>query len=75
MQHIKYYLPGVSLILMAGFIAVFPEILVAFVSVLIMMLGVFALYTGHRFRKSEVELRRMEGRFQTYGRYRYFFYE
>lgn len=72
MQQIKYYFPGAMLILMAGFIVVFPEILIVFVSVLLMMSGVFDLYTGHGFRKSEIEFRKMEGRLRSYGRYRYY---
>ena len=75
MQHIKYYLPGVALILMAGFIAAFPEILVAMISVFIMMTGVFGLYIGHGMRKSEIALKRMDGRFRTSGWYRYCFFK
>ena len=71
MRHIKCYLPGVTLILMAGFIAAFPEILVAIISVCILTMGVFVLYIGHGMRKSEIELRIMDGRFRTSGWYRY----
>ena len=71
MQHFKYYLPGSLLILMAGLIIVVPEILVAMILVFIMMSGVFGLYIGHGMRKSEIELRRMDGRLRTTGWYRY----
>lgn len=74
MQHIKYYLPGNLLILMAGLIIVVPEILVAIISVFILTTGVFVLYIGHDMRKSEIELRRMDGRFRTSGWNRYCFY-
>ena len=75
MQHIKYYLPGVSLILMAFFIIAVPEILVAMVSVFIMTMGALVLYIGHVMRKSETELRRMDGRYRTSGWHRYCFYK
>jgi hypothetical protein len=75
MQYLKYYIPGILLILMAGFMAVFPEILVALVSILIMTAGFFALYTGHSMRKSEIKLRRMDDRFRTSGWHRYCFFK
>jgi len=75
MQHIKYYLPGVMLILMAGLIIVVPEILVAMISVSIMTMGALVLYIGHVMRKSELELRRMDGRYRTSGWHRYCFYK
>jgi len=75
MQHIKYYLPGVMLILMAGLIIVVPEILVAIISVFIMTTGILVLYIGHGMRKSEIELKRMDGRYRTSGWHRYCFYK
>jgi hypothetical protein len=75
MQHLKYYIPGSLLIFMAGFTAVFPEILVALVSVLIMMTGVFALYAGHSIRKSEIESRRMDDRFRIFSWHKYCFFK
>ncbi len=75
MQHLKYYIPGSLLILMAGFTAVFPEILVALVSVLIMMTGIFVLYTGHSIRKSEIESRRMDERFRSFCWHRNCFFK
>lgn len=74
MQHIKYYLPGVSLILMAGLIIAVPEILVAMISMFIMMIGIFLFYMGHIMRKSEIELKRMAGRYRTTGWHRYCFF-
>jgi hypothetical protein len=74
MQYIKYYLPGVSLILMAVVIFAVPEILVAMISVFIMTMGAFVLYIGHVMRKSEIELRWMDGRYRTSGWHRYCFY-
>ena len=42
MQNLKYYLPGSVLILIAIMIVVVPEILLAFVAALIIMLGIGA---------------------------------
>ena len=74
MQHIKFYFPGVSLILMAVLIFTVPEILVAMISVFIMTMGVFILYIGHGLRKSEIELRKMDGWYRTPCWHRYCFY-
>jgi hypothetical protein len=73
MHDFKYYIPGVLLILMAVFIIVVPEILVVMISVFVMTLGVFVLYIGHGMRKSEIELRRMNGRYRTSVWHRYCF--
>ena len=54
MQGIRYYLPGIILILVAIMIVAVPEILVAFVASLIIMAGIGALYIGHKMRKSEI---------------------
>jgi Flp pilus assembly protein TadB len=75
MQHFKYYIPGVSLILMAVLIIVVPEILVAMISVFIMMMGVFVLYVGHGMRRSETESSRVDNRFRTFGWHRYCFFK
>ena len=56
MDNIRYYLPGIILILIAIIVLVLPEILVAFVASIIIMAGIGALYIGHRIRKSEIEL-------------------
>jgi len=75
MQQIKFYLPGISLILMAVFIMAVPEILVAIISVFIMTMGILVLYIGHGLRKSEIELKRMDGRSRTFTWHRYCFYK
>lgn len=74
MQHFKFYIPGVSLILMAVLIFAIPEILVAMISVFIMTVGVCILYIGHGLRKSEIELRKMDVWYRTPGWHRYCFY-
>ena len=71
MQNLKYYLPGSVLILIAIMIVVVPEILLAFVAALIIMLGIGALYIGHLIRKSEIEFRNIDRHFlddDFYGR-------
>ncbi|MBW2604424.1 MAG: hypothetical protein JRE28_08945 [Deltaproteobacteria bacterium] len=57
--------------MMAGLIIAVPEILVAMVSVFIMTTDAFVFYIGHGLRKSEIELRKMDGRFRTSGKKRY----
>ena len=54
MQHIKYYILDVILILMAGFIIAVPEVLVVMISGFIMMTGLFVFYIGHGLRTKEV---------------------
>lgn len=63
MQGIRYYLPGIILILVAIMIVAVPEILVAFVASLIIITGIGALYLGHKMRKSEIEFRHADGVF------------
>jgi hypothetical protein len=75
MRHIKYYIPGVTLILMAGLIIAVPEILVAMISGFIIMTGFLVCYIGHGLRKSEIALRRMDRRFRTPDWHRYGFYK
>lgn len=58
MSTVRYYLPGIILILIAIIIVVVPEILVIFLAFLIIMAGIGALYIGHQVRKSENEFRR-----------------
>ena len=55
MREMKYYFPGIALIILAVMIFVFPEVLVAFVTVLVIILGIGALYVGHQKRKSRIE--------------------
>jgi hypothetical protein len=57
MRSLKYYIPGSILILVAFMIVAVPEILVAFIAALIIMVGIGALYIGHMMRKSEIEFR------------------
>jgi len=54
MGNLKYYTPGILLILIAIMIVAFPEILVALVAAAIIMAGVGALAVGHMIRKSEM---------------------
>jgi flagellar biosynthesis component FlhA len=63
MRNLRYYFPGSILILIAIMIVAVPEILVAFVAALIIMVGIGALYTGHMMRKSEIEFRNFDGWF------------
>ena len=55
MRNFRYYMPGVTLILIAVLIVAVPEILVVFVASLIVMAGIGALYVGHMVRKSRIE--------------------
>ncbi|MBN2063045.1 MAG: hypothetical protein JW882_21760 [Deltaproteobacteria bacterium] len=57
MNTVKYYFPGIILILLAILIVAMPEIIVAFVASIIIMAGIGALFIGHRIRKSETEFR------------------
>ena len=53
MRHLKYYTPGVLLIMLAVLILAVPEILVAFIAASVVFIGIGALYMGHIVRKSE----------------------
>ena len=55
MRNLRYYVPGIMLILTAVVIVAVPEILVAFIAALIITAGIAALYIGHKVRKSEIE--------------------
>ena len=71
MDNIKYYLPGIILILTAILVVAVPEILVAFIASLIIVAGIGALYIGHNIRKSQIEFRHMDERFSdedSFGR-------
>jgi hypothetical protein len=61
MDSIRYYLPGIILILIAIMIVAVPEILVVFVASIIIMAGISALYIGHKIRKSEIEFPQTDG--------------
>ena len=60
MNSFRYYLPGFILILIAIIIVAVPEILIAFLSTLIIITGIGALYIGHMIRKSETGFRNGE---------------
>ena len=60
MDTIRYYLPGIILLLIAIMIVAVPEILIAFVASLFVMAGIGALYIGHKIRKSEIEVRHVD---------------
>jgi hypothetical protein len=53
----RYYFPGIVLILIEILIVALPEILVAIVAALTIMAGIGALFIGHKIRKSEVGFR------------------
>ncbi len=54
MRDIKYYLPGILLILMAVAIIAMPEILVALVAAMVILAGIVALRIGHLMKTSHV---------------------
>ena len=53
MDTLRYYLPGIVLILIAIMVVAVPEILVVFVASIIIIAGIGALIIGHKIRKSE----------------------
>ena len=57
MDTIRYYVPGIILILIAILIIAVPEILIAFIASIIILAGIGALHLGHKMRKSEIEMR------------------
>ncbi len=71
MTLLRFYLPGIVLILTAALILAVPEILVVMLSALIMIAGCMALVVGHNIRKSEIKLNKMDQQFQTSGWQRY----
>ena len=75
MKLLRFYLPGILLIFAAVLIVAVPEILVAMISTLIMIMGVIALIVGHGIRKSEIKLNTMDEPFQTSGWHRYCFFK
>lgn len=62
MRNMKYYIPGSLLIFFAILIIAVPEILIAFIASILLMVGVVALYVGHLIKKSENEIRNFEER-------------
>lgn len=63
MDTIRYYLPGIILILIAISIVAVPQILVVFVASVIIIAGIAVLYIGHKIRKSEIEFPQTDERF------------
>jgi hypothetical protein len=63
MRDLKYYVPGILLIAIAFLIVAFPEILVALMAALLLLLGIGMLRMGHRIRKSEFNTDTFEGLF------------
>ena len=63
MGTVRYYMPGIIMILIAIIIVAVPEILVAFLASIIIMAGIGALIIGHKIRKSEVQFRHVDERF------------
>ena len=59
MKSIKYYFPGLIMILMAFLIIAAPELLFALVAGAMVMIGLGLLYAGHLIRKSEIEFHRI----------------
>ena len=55
MNNIKYYLPGIFLIILAISIIIVPEILVAIVAATIIMTGLIVLRIGHMMKQSDIE--------------------
>ncbi len=55
MKKLKYYIPGILLIMMGALILAVPEILVAFVAAAVAMSGISLLYLGHMMRRAETE--------------------
>ncbi|MDY6839712.1 MAG: hypothetical protein SWH78_17270 [Thermodesulfobacteriota bacterium] len=61
MGNLRYYIPGILLIMIAIMIVAFPEILVALVAAAIIMAGIGALVVGHMIRKSGMHFQNMDG--------------
>jgi hypothetical protein len=55
MKSLRYYVPGILLILLAMVIVAVPEIIIGFIAASIIVAGMGALYIGHKIRKSEIE--------------------
>ena len=53
MNNLKYYIPGIFLVLMGTLIIIIPQILVAFVAAFVFLGGISLLYAGHLMRKTE----------------------
>lgn len=53
MLKLKYYIPGITLILSGIIIILFPEILIALVASIVIMAGIGALFFGRWMSESE----------------------
>jgi xanthosine utilization system XapX-like protein len=56
MKNLRYYVPGALVILAGLLILAVPEILLAIVVALIILIGVLGLYIGHRIRQADRDL-------------------
>lgn len=61
MEGIKYYLPGIILILSGVLIIVFPEILIALIAALTIIGGIGALIAGKRMHDSVKDFNNING--------------
>jgi hypothetical protein len=61
MKNIRYYVPGGLLIGAALLILAVPEILLAVLVAFILLIGLLALYIGHRARQADAEMKGPEG--------------
>jgi len=62
MRNVRYYIPGSIMIFIAILVLAAPEILIAFIASVIIMMGVGALYLGHMIKKSEMDFRDFDER-------------
>ena len=60
MNTLRYYMPGIILILIAIMVVAVPEILVAFMASILVIAGIGALFIGHKIRKSQIGFRQAE---------------
>ena len=58
MRNLNYYIPGILMISFALLIIAVPEILVAFVAAVMVLLGIGLLTLGHNMRKAEIRLKK-----------------
>lgn len=63
MKTLRFYVPGVLLILVALIVVIVPQILVAFVAALLIMAGIGILHLGHIIRKSGHDSEHLDRRF------------
>ena len=63
MKDIRYYFPGMSLLVVAVIIVAFPQILIALIGATIICAGLVVLYIGHMLRKGFDEVGYSHGSF------------